>query len=709
MAMKLQTLSARAIVLATVVGVAAFAGAGWAQSGLLPNDQSQAPTTESNLSDAEKAAELAKQRTSMPIELKTFFQQVVGTKENEIVEESEIEDILNRFEYQFGVLIPDRDVLISSSLTTKDLILALRQRIEQTPGGNGNLPLAAVPINGDNKQNWESVKPFQRRDMLNNPKAMLKEVLSVPGLTGGAGDSYSATGALNAASGLGYPKVDLESVVARAILDLRPDIGDPTKSDPASLRLAAARNSNGPISKADYAVLVREFLNGSSASEFKASGIADRDLLGPTTQTDRIDDDWFRLRIAVFRQYQQAATQNYSNGRPRFDAQGNEVYPNGRRKVNDSGRPIYSNGRPKSDANGRPLHSNGMPKYTTGGTPIYANGSLKKSQTGRSLYRDGGRKTSDRGAPLYENGRPRVEIEGGSAGSAERLPTQTARKDSIAQIGVPLSPNGKELVREEDGVKLYENGKPVGNNRGEPLYKNQRKRMAQDGQDLYDNGRRTTAARGQALTADGETIAGTFGFQGRPDGVFAIASVEKAKLVKVENGEMTISLDESSEERTFSLENVFVGRPDASAAGVDPASITTNAPVKILSQQTTRFSDGQQLAAVDDPRVLAVFTNSGKAETRDGDYRVLNLLNGSIADVSESSIQVRIPNDGELQALDTTTATAQKTSNNTTSPVSPKGLTRGRRVTVVAESTIRFHEGKAVESGTPTAVIVWQH
>lgn len=689
--------------------LAFVAGNAFGQQGLLPNDPTQAPAAQSKLGAAEQEAKIAKERTAMPIELKTFFQQVVGTKENEIVQESEIEDILNKFEYQFGVLIPDRDVLITSSLTTKDLILALRQRIEQTPGGAGELPLAAISINGNNKQNWESVKPFQRRDLLNNPGRMLKDVLSAPGLTDGAGGAYSASGALNSASGLGYPKVDLETVVARAILDLRPDIGDPSKADPVSLRLAALRRSNAAITKADYALLVREFLNGPSEKDFKASGIADRDLLGPTSQTDRIDDDWFRLRIAVFRQYQQAATQNYSNGRSRFDAQGNEVYPNGRRKVDDSGQPLYSNGRPKSDPTGRPLHSNGMPKYSSGGVPLYANGTMKKSQTGRDLYRAGGQKTSERGAPLYENGRPRVDVAGGSAGTADRLPTQAARKDTIAQIGVPLSPDGKELIREEDGAKLYENSRPIGNERGEPLYKNQQKRLAANGQSLYDNGRKTTAPRGQALTYEGSKIAGTFGFQGRPDGNFPIASFLSARLVKVDNEDMTIALDEGQEERTFSLEQVFVGRADGSAAPVDPATITKNASLKVVSMQTTKYSDGQRLASVGEPAVLAVFTSSGKAKPETGDVRVLRLYEGSIADASDESIELRVPTEGKLLTIRTTESSAQKTSGLNILPVSAKGVTRGRRVTILAESIVRFENGTATTSSAPSAVIVWQH
>lgn len=659
---------------------------------------------DTKLQTQERSAEIGRQKTATPIEIQTFLRQFVGAKDDEVVEESEIDDLLNRFEFQYRLLIPDRDVLASSQLTAKQLVQALQARVERTPDGDGNLPPAAIRINGASKSNWEALKPFQRRDMLNNPRQMLAGALSPPGLRGGAGDFYNSNGALNSAQRAGFPRVSAEDVVGRAMLDVRPDIGDPAQGD----ALARIRASNRPLSSADYNLIKARFLQMPSERAYKALGLPERDLAGRTSASDRFDDDWFKLRIAVFRRYQEKSTQSYSNGRPRFDPQGRELHPNGRPKFDESGRPLYANGRRKFDDAGRPMHSNGVPQFNSAGTRLYANGRPQKADSGVGLFRSGGKNVNERGVPLYDNGRPRIAQDSSQGSVRERLPGQNAAAGAVAQIGVPVSPDGRRQLA-DDGRALYEDGRPVVSDAGVPLYKNQQKRLAPNGLKQFDNARDMDNARGEALTYDSAAIAGTFGFQGRPDGVFPLAFIEPAAWIKADGPRAYVRLERGRQEAEFSLERAFVGSANEAAPLADAKKIPPSSRVRVVWFEPTRFVDGRNVGPAGDATLVALFTTSPSAvvQSDPGEIPVVQLFHGVVSSVSENVLTLQDREAGVMREIQFDSAAVQRTRAGRLEPIPPAALAPGRPATVVASTSVRLGTGRS-DDASPTAIAVWQ-
>jgi hypothetical protein len=285
----------------------------------------QPPATSPANSTAKTPAE-GKEEKPKPIaaskEIVRFVEKAVGEDSEALIEISELTGILDEFERQRKVLIPGRDVLESQAMTARELMEALDRAITNDPSKVKKLTSVSTRIEGG--KSLSQLKPFQRRDALNNPDKLLS-------LRGGAGGGS-------------------KEVVARSILRVRPDLADGRRG-PAFARYA---NSSAPITDADYVRIVREFLTKPTNEQFE------------------------QLDIAIQRSQNTPVTGNYSNGQPRKDARGNEVYPNGSRRFDNQGRPLYANGQRQFDDRGRAVHSNGKPKYSTSGVGLTAAGQTKK-------------------------------------------------------------------------------------------------------------------------------------------------------------------------------------------------------------------------------------------------------------------------------------------------------------------------------------------
>ncbi|MBY0587550.1 hypothetical protein K2X85_10255 [bacterium] len=254
-------------------------------------------------------------------EIIQFVEKEVSKDPDAVIEISELGRILDEFERKRKVFLPGRDVLETQETSARELMEALDRALTSDPSKVKKVTSVSTRIEGG--KSLSQLKPFQRRDALNNPDKLL-EVKG--GLGGGS-----------------------KEVVARAILRVRPDLADGRRG-PAFSRYA---NSSAPISDADYTRIVREFLARPKADEFE------------------------QLDIAIQRAQNTPVTGNFSNGKPRKDAKGNDVFPNGSRRYDNQGRPLYPNGKRQFDDRGEPLHSNGKPKYTGAGVPLTAAGAAK--------------------------------------------------------------------------------------------------------------------------------------------------------------------------------------------------------------------------------------------------------------------------------------------------------------------------------------------
>jgi hypothetical protein len=286
--------------------------AGWAP------DEGSPPAAEKSGESDKKEAETKKSKINASAEIIRFVEKATGQEPDAMIEISELQAILDEFERKNKVLIPGRDVLESQAISGRQLMEALDRAVNKDPSKVKKLSSTKTNIEGG--KSLSQLKPFQRRDALNNPDKLLN--------MGGGLRSRS------------------KEVVARAILRVRPDLADGRRG-PAFAKYA---NSGATISDAQYVKIVREFLARPTAAQFE------------------------QLDIAIQRAQNTPVTGAYSNGKPRRDAQGNEIYPNGSRRFDDQGRPLFPNGKREFDDRGVALHSNGKPRYTSSGLPLTAGG-----------------------------------------------------------------------------------------------------------------------------------------------------------------------------------------------------------------------------------------------------------------------------------------------------------------------------------------------
>lgn len=592
-----------------------------------------------------------------PPNIRDFFLQELGRGEDEPIELSEISDVLDAFERKNKILIPDRDVLESSVMTTKDLMEAIQRRVYQNTVGADGSKSAKTKIEGN--KSLAALRPFQRRDLLNNPAKLLKTVMGP--LTDGQVDFYDS-GATRRSGWASRTAMSDKDVVARAILSVRHDLADPRKNSP----LAKYRTTRDKITDADYAELIREFMKNPTQEEYEA------------------------LDVAVQRVARAEQSDSYSNGRPRFDARGQEVYANGQRKYDDRGRMLYPNGRPKFSSSGAELHSNGLPKYSSDGKNLYANGQAKVSDRGRKLYPDGSSKTNDRGIGLFDGGAKMVDT----------------------QKGIALDSNGQLTKRPSDGVQLYENARVTKNAQGEPLYPEGTKKVAENGERLFENGRRVDSARGLALNPDGRVIAGTEGYQGRANGKLPLFRVAEARVFEPEASRVKLQWMADEKARAYSLADVAVQYQEGGTLSpADSSKLPPGSVVRVLLVETWNFVDGEGLGVVGDPVLLAIFTSDPAARIAkpDGKRTMIAVETGRAMSVSPSTV-LFASEDRRLKPreLSLQGAIAQRTLNRALVPIAPASVSRGQTILLVVRQPVEFAEGKEISAGGEELLALWQ-
>ncbi|MBX9653436.1 hypothetical protein K2Y11_07420 [bacterium] len=652
---------------------------------------------------------LAEQRR-LPINLKDFVNQELGRKPNEVLEISEITDALDAFERKNKRLIPDRDVLESSSMTAQQLVEALNQRMFRDP--SGVKPTPSLPLRGKEGETLANARGFQKQALLNNPDGILG--LSRQGLTNGppnrpydgSGIYYDSGSARNTRRFIDEHSPLLPSgrdIVARAILEVEPELADPTLGGP----FAKYRLTNTPISAADYARLTKDFLNNKTLNKEK----------------------WEALDIAIQRLQLNAISEAYSNGQSTLDNRGNRVYSNGQRMFDDNGRPLYPNGKRKFDDNGNALHSNGQRKFNQNGVKLYANGRPKTNRAGIDLFPDANKTRNARGVALYDNGRTVVNPErsinqrpnpnGGGieqvyvtpSGEVESTVQNSPDPPSASLEGVPLDPRGRWQVQEQREILLYDNGRAKRNDRGVSLYRNGQTRESNRGVDLYDNGGLVQSNRERALSYKGGTIDSREGFQGRPDGIFPLIRIVPARIRKIADNMLQFVADGTGEEESVSVEGAFVGTEGKEVLPADASKIQPNTRGHVVIQQPWRYVDGQSVGAAGPPRLLALFvaSNHAKKVIASGNEPIYRLVTGRVAQSSESATSLILPNTGgKPEEFNFSNSIAQKSVGGKITPIAPASLVQGKSVTLLVESTATFEHGKLTTSTPPTVVAAWQ-
>ena len=642
----------------------------------------------------------AKDQKRLPANIKDFITQELGRKPDEMIEISEISDALNKFERKNKKLIPDRDVLETESMTARQLVEALNQRVNRDPSGVN--PTPSIPIEGgtrEKEKNLLNADAFQRQALLNNPDGILRK--SKEGLTDGSGRYYDSGSARNTGR-LNIPPPNNKDIVARAILSVRPDFADPRIA--ADTDFARYKLSNQPIAAPVYTRLQRRFQN---------------DLAH--MKTSEINEQWAALDIAIQRIQLAETSEAYSNGAWTRDKNGNKIYPNGKRMFDDNGRPMYPNGKRKFDSDGNELHSNGRRMYNANGVKLYANGQPQEYHNGVDLFNDGSKTKNDRGVSLYDNGRAKVNVErsmGQRLGPGERPqdaeagydPT-TGKVERIEAEAVPLDPRSRPQVRQGDGVVLYDNGQAKTNRRGVEMYRNGQTKVSTRGVELYDNGRRSENNRGRALTYNSSTIGAREGFQGRPNGIYPIVRIVSGRIKKVTNDRVEFIADGTGEEESVSLDGAFVGTEGKDVLPADPAKIPPNTRGHVVIEQDWRYVDGLAVGASGPPRLLAIFTASGHArrEMEDGVQPILKLINGRVSQATESALTITVPNNGsQPEEFNMTDAIAQKTTAGKVTPIDPASLGQGRSVTLLVQTNGTFEKGKLTALSPPQVLFAWQ-
>lgn len=301
-------------------------------------------------------------------QIETFLRDLSGIEKGPI-EESEMERYLRAFSRKYRVFIPDRDVLLTSRLDRKALTNALQNSLLKSPT---EMPEMRYQIANGQMKYWRELTPVERM-------AMLQEIRT--------GQFFN-------------PVVQPEIGKIATMLTSNPSFGRPGSelfSETGQYNTGAydpngnqkwIMSSSGPRQQMDLSYRTSPQIAGSTISvqeQLRPLGIP----VANTAEFMEFGPDWNDIDMWL-RSY-------YSNGRPRFDKDGNELHANGRRKFSDSGMPLYSNGRPRYDGGGQPLHSNGRRKETDDGRPLFANGRARISQEGRELYPGGQRRWTDDG------------------------------------------------------------------------------------------------------------------------------------------------------------------------------------------------------------------------------------------------------------------------------------------------------------------------
>lgn len=392
-------------------------------------------------------------------EVRTFLRDMAGAGEGP-VPESEAEEIVRSFQAKYGVYIPDRDLLLTSGLDRQSLINALSKSLLESHGSGPKHRRFFIAVNGTQPDLPETNEVLYRTS--DNKYLRWKDL---PLLEKQAIQRQIETGIF-------------EKVQAHLLMPGSRDQA-PEYSQYAGPNGDSKFDPNG--NRMTYPFPVK----------YQSPQVVGSSVPGPNGATNQsgariADVDAFLEYGPNFNDIELATRTTYSNGRPRFDADGNELYPNGRRKFSDTGVPLYSNGRPRVDGSGNKLHSNGRKKFTADGRPLYANGLAKKTIGGVDLHRNGRRRWTEDG-----QGPDAVAM---AARDAERIRTYTSSDELAESENVTNNPNALY----DDARQPYTNPDPPPNSpqdvyrqeytAARQLYANSQAKETEDSRKLFASG-----------------------------------------------------------------------------------------------------------------------------------------------------------------------------------------------------------------------------
>lgn len=634
-----------------------------------------------------------------------FLRQEAGLGDGKI-EESEVEEVLRAFQRKYQVYVPDRDVLLVSQLDRKGLAKALENSLLKS---NTTNPVAESLYRTSIGQMlpWKDLARGEKDAILLQIQMGLFEQVQ---------------------PGVKWPGL-------RNFDDRFQSPNDPARFDP-----------NGNLKTSPVAT---RYDNPQTVG---ASPAASRTVF---------DLESFYEFGPDFNELDLARRATYSNGRPRFDAEGNELHANGRRKFSDNGTPLYSNGRPRVDADGNKLHSNGRRKATNDGRPLYASGQVRKTREGVELHRGGRRRwTGDGQGPDAVAQAQRDFANSYANPQASSVATQAADSTTVAspktlyddargpmatdqeytnsqQIyadgrakestsGVKLHANGRRRFT-GDGIgdstfepdtttarkpalvqSLYSNARPAQNKEGDRLYSSASRRATNQGEYLYSNGRQLANAANQALTPSATGISPTAGRQGRPQGTYRLFRIVDGVIERPAPGKLIIRPRNASRGTIYELGDASIAR--VGPTGVVPGNagqLARGMKVRLILSMQTSFVDGQT-AQEDEPALVGVITEDqrvGLNKVPDGSRQLWIAYSGISKKIDRGVVQLSTNGRTENLAL-AGDAVVVEPHGDGLWPRDLRSLVMGRRVDVVVTMSRQYANGKPKHKDAPVAVAI---
>lgn len=611
-------------------------------------------------------------------QIKTYFRDVLGLGEGK-VEESELNRLLPMFEKKFNVYLADRDVLETSGLDRQGLINAISKSLLANPTQLQENQPSYRNSNGD----WVSW-----RDLSNNERLAIRVQIE------------------NGTFGIYNRDVRLPGL---------------SPSDP---RFGAFANEQFyyPNGSQKTSAVPRAYDNSQSFTVNTKPKITITDL------------KYFYEHGVDVHQLEDRFKAYYSNGRSRYDRDGNEVYPNGRRKYSDDGTPLYSNGRPKFDRMGNALHSNGRLMANSAGIPLYADGRPMLSDSGASLFRSGRKRFTGDGQ------RP----EGEAAEMSDNRQLYAGGTASETSEGVRLHANGRKMFNDDglgknpyakyragaiidpalpqDGdsrptrssfvTELYSNSRPAASEDGNRLYSNSRPRSADDGSYLYPDQQTFANGDNRALTPDGAMVASTSGYRGRPQGgPFPLYEIVDASIVSLSGDEVTLRAKNRKELIKAKRSGSVVSRElDGGAALGDPQRLSAKLVGRAILLRNERFLNGMNIDDEDSGPILAGFvTTDSSVEIRrptNGAYKIWRIVEGNALRFDRDVLVVQNDVDRKELRLGLSGASFQRTLGKRVTPAPLRSITLSSPVVAVVEQDQTFVDGSLSSTSPPKAIAI---
>lgn len=573
-----------------------------------------------------------------------------GMGKDETIEESEAEEILNAFEDEHKVYIPERDLLLTSQLTSTGLINAMNNALLQGGSNASDVDLR--------RERWVPIGPAVRH-------GRYEERQRLPGLTDGAGNQFYGNATQKS---IGLTR-DYRSEVTRHYgSGAAASLPQPYATSYAE---AAARRDRNPYFPPEPTIRDLD----ERATEFYSNG------------QPRFNNEGLEVYPNGRRKVSDAGVPLYSNGRPRVDGSGRPLHSNGRRKQTDDGRALYANGLPKTRRDGTVLLRNGRPAATTDGRRLHPNGMAAETPAGVQLLPNGQRQFTGDGTGLVR-------------GVAD--PTEPLRADE----GLALSPFiRRDQTRPADFIQeLYANGRPAYGTDGTRLYSNGRPRVNEQGQYLNAEGQPIADRLGRALGPNGEVLRGQFGPRARLQGYFPIYDVIDARVVRRDRRGLTLRPTKRSDGDEITLSATEMQDLDVIATGeATPRrqrldDLPQQAAVRLLRRTLSQYVDDQLVdQRATEPLALLVATGKPKtndpapaspANPPDESGLLWTAVSGSVKTVTPTKLTLDIDGMGTRTfTLDSSTAFQRRVKSRGTDaawkPIPVDGLRVGSRVQVI--------------------------